>query len=158
MVTEPQRGNPVAEAERGPEPPGTADAGPGRRRVRWEGWVGFGGVLMAIVGGFAVIEGLIALLAPDFFVTGGGRVLALNLTGWGWLHLLLGLLVLVTGLSLLGGAAWARGVGAALIAINMFVQLVWLPAFPLWSIIIIAFDLLVLYAIATTWRDWRVAR
>jgi hypothetical protein len=126
--------------------------------VRWEGWVGFGGVLMTIVGAFAVIEGLLALLSPAFFVTGGGRVLALNLAGWGWLHLVLGVLVLVVGASVLGGAAWARGVGVALVAINMLVQLVWLPAFPAWSIIIIALDLLVLYAIATMWHDWRTAR
>ena len=46
-------------------------------------------------------------------------------------------------------------VGLGLIAINVLVQLVWLPAFPVWSIIIVAFDLLVLYAIATTWPDWR---
>jgi hypothetical protein len=91
-------------------------------------------------------------------VTGGGRVLALNLAGWGWLHLVLGALVLVTGLGLLAGApTWARSVALGLIAINMLVQLVWLPAFPVWSIIIVAFDLLVIYAIATTWPDWRTA-
>ena len=103
-----------------------------------------------------MIEGLLALLSPTFFLTGGGRVLALNLAGWGWLHLILGALVLVTGLGLLWGApTWARSVGLGLIAINMLVQLVWLPAFPIWSIVILTFDLLVLYAIATTWHDWR---
>jgi hypothetical protein len=126
--------------------------------VRWEGWVGFGGVLMTIIGAFAVIEGLLALLAPAFFVTGGGRVLAINLAGWGWLHLVLGVLVVVVGAGVLVGATWARGAGVALVAVNMLVQLVWLPAFPAWSIIIIALDLLVLYAIATTWHDWRAAR
>jgi len=125
--------------------------------VRWEGWVAFGGILMTIIGAFAVIEGLVALLSPTFFVGGGGRVLALNLAGWGWLHLVVGVLVVVTGAGMLGGATWARGVGAALVAINMLVQLVWLPAFPAWSLIIIALDLVVLYAIATTWHDWRTA-
>lgn len=140
------------------DPRAPAYAGPGRRRARWTGWVAFGGVLMTIVGGFAVIEGLLALLVPTFFLEGGGRVLFLNLSGWGWLHLILGILVLATGLSLLGERpTWARTVGAVLVAVNMFVQLVWLPAFPIWSIIIVALDLLVLYAIATTWVDWRVA-
>lgn len=65
-------------------------------------------------------------------------------------------MVLVTGMGLLAGApTWARSVGVGLIAVNMLVQLVWLPAFPIWSIIIIGLDLLVLYAIATTWTEWR---
>ena len=157
-MNEPQLRTSGAGVENPPESRAPGDDGPGRRRVRWEGWVGFGAILMTIIGAFAVVEGLVALLSPTFFLTGGGRVLALNLAGWGWLHLVLGALVLVTVSSLLGGAAWAGGVGVALVAINMLVQLVWLPAFPLWSIIIIALDLLVLYAIATTWRDWRTAR
>ncbi len=148
-----------------PHTPGVAaldDAEPrkdrGRRPVRWDGWVRFGAVLVTVVGAFSVIEGLVALLAPSFFVTGGGRVLALNLAGWGWLHLVLGALVLVTGLGLLAGApTWARTVALGLVAINMVVQLVWLPAFPIWSIVIIALDLLVIYAVATTWPDWRTA-
>ena len=157
-MNEPLLGTPDAGAVHAPESRTPGYHGSGRRRVRWEGWVGFGGVLMTIIGGFAVIEGLLALSSPTFFQTGGGRVLAMNLAGWGWLHLVLGILVVVAGLSVLGGATWARGVGVALVAINMVVQLVWLPAFPVWSIIIIACDLLVLYAIATTWHDWRTAR
>src|ERR1700712_1017082 len=151
-MNEPQLRTPDAGAAYTPGSRAPGYDGPGGRRFRWEGWVGLGGVLMTIIGGFAVIEGLLALLSPTFFLVGGGRVLALNLAGWGWLHLVLGVLVLATGLALLGGVAWARGVGVALVAINMLVQLVWLPAFPLWSIIIIAFDLMVLYAISTTWH------
>ncbi|HEY2222857.1 DUF7144 family membrane protein [Actinomycetospora sp.] len=129
-----------------------------RRRTRWGGWLAFGAVLMMVIGLFAVFEGLLALRSPDFFVAQGGRVLALNLAGWGWLHLVLGLLVLAAGATLFGGGArWAGGVGIAVIAVNLFVQLVWLPAFPIWSIIIIALDLLVLYAIAATWPDRRVS-
>jgi hypothetical protein len=158
MMNEPQLRTAETGAARSPESQAPESHGPGGRRVRWEGWIGLGAVLMTLIGAFAVIEGLVALLSPRFFLTGSGRVLALNLAGWGWLHLVLGLLVVVAGLSVLGGATWARGVGVALVAINMLVQLVWLPAFPAWSIIIIALDLLVLYAIATTWNDWRTVR
>jgi hypothetical protein len=115
-------------------------------------WVRFGGVMMAVLGGFGVIEGLVALLSPTYFVTVGGTVLALNLTAWGWLHIIIGALVLATGLALLGNApSWARAVGIGLVAINMIVQLAWLPAFPMWSIILLVIDVLVLYALIATW-------
>lgn len=154
-MTESRFPSPAADA---PAVPRTRVPAHGRARVsaRWTGWGGFGGLLTIVVGAFSVIEGLLALFSPRFFLDGGGRVLALNLTGWGWLHLVLGALVLLAGASLLSGAdGWAGGVVAALVAVNMLVQLVWLPAFPLWSIVIVALDLLVLYAIATTWVDWR---
>ena len=135
-----------------------ADGAAPSRRSRWEGWVAFGAILMVVIGVFAVFEGLLALLSPSFFVTQGGRVLALNLAGWGWLHLVLGVLVLAAGTVLFtSGSAWAGAVGLGVAAANLFVQLVWLPAFPIWSVIIIALDLLVLYAIATTWPDRRAA-
>lgn len=115
-------------------------------------WVRFGGVMMAVLGGFGVIEGLAALFSPTHFVTVGGAVLALDLTTWGWLHIIIGALVLATGLALLGNApGWARVVGIALVAINMIVQLAWLPAFPIWSIILLVIDVLVLYALIATW-------
>jgi hypothetical protein len=155
-MTDPQPRTPGVAALDDAEPREALRDGHRSRPERWDGWVRFGAVLVTVVGAFSVIEGLLALLTPTFFVTGGGRVLALNLAGWGWLHLVLGALVLVTGLGLLAGApTWARSVALGLIAINMLVQLVWLPAFPIWSIIIVAFDLLVIYAIATTWPDWR---
>jgi hypothetical protein len=140
----------------GPRPP-AADF-PTSRRVRWRGWVAFGAVLMIVIGVFAVFEGLLALRSPSFFVAQGGRVLALNLAGWGWLHLVLGVLVLAAGAILFsGGPAWAGGVGVGVVAANLLIQLVWLPAFPIWSVVVIALDLLVLYAIATTWPDRRAA-
>ncbi|WP_018332151.1 DUF7144 family membrane protein [Actinomycetospora chiangmaiensis] len=141
----------------GAAPPDTVRAHDrARPSTRWEGWVGLGAVLIVVVGAFSVIQGLLALLAPSFFVERGGRVLALDLAAWGWLHLVLGALVLLAGSSLLSGAgSWAGSAAVVLVAVNMLVQLVWLPAFPLWSIVIVAFDLLVLYAVATTWIDLR---
>lgn len=111
---------------------------------------------MMVIGAFETIEGLLALLSPSFFLAAGGRVIVLDLVAWGWLHLVLGVLILAAGASLLaGGPSWAGGVGLTVIGIDMVIQLIWLPAFPIWSLAIIALDLLVLYAIATTWPDWR---
>lgn len=111
---------------------------------------------MVVIGAFETIEGLLILLSPSFFEAAGGRVIVLNLVAWGWLHLVIGVLILVAGSSLLaGGPSWTGGFGLAVIGIDMVIQLVWLPAFPIWSLAIIALDLVVLYAIATAWPDWR---
>jgi hypothetical protein len=113
------------------------------------GWVRFGGVLMALVGGFGVIEGLLALFLPTTYVNSNGVVVALTFTGWGWLHIILGALVLLVGLSLLGSdvPGWARGTAIVLVALNAIVQLTWLPAYPIWSIVMIVLDVLIIGAL-----------
>ena len=130
---------------------GTGRVPPVAAPARGAGWLRFGGVVMTIVGGFAVIEGFVALFSPTYFVAVNGTVLAVDFTGWGWIHLLLGVLVLATGLSLLGSAPpWARGVGIVLVAINAIIQMAFLSAYPIWSIVLIALDVLVLYALVVT--------
>jgi hypothetical protein len=149
--TRPAQGSPTIPRQRsadGVAPP------PDRAQSGAMGWVRFGGVMMAVIGAFAVVEGLAALLAPTYFVTVGGAVLAVSLTGWGWVHIVLGALVLATGLSLVGRApGWARGVGVGLVAITMVVQLAWLPAYPIWSIVLLVLCAMVLYALVATWGD-----
>ncbi|GAA4735261.1 DUF7144 family membrane protein [Actinomycetospora chibensis] len=122
------------------------------------GWVRFAGVIMVVIGGFGVIEGFVALLTPNYYVTAGGAVLTFSLTGWGWVHIILGALVLATGFGLLGTASsWARVAGIVFVTINMLVQFAWLPAYPLWGILAIVLDVVVLYALVATWgqrTDW----
>lgn len=125
-----------------------------RRPEAMTGWVRFGGVMMTIIGGFAVIEGLFALFSPTYVTLTGAGVLLFDLTAWGWIHILLGVLVLATGLSLVGSApSWARGTGIVLLALNTIVQLAFLPAYPLWSIIMIVLDIVVIYALMVTWGE-----
>jgi hypothetical protein len=113
----------------------------------WVGWVAFGAAMMMMLGIFNAINGLAAIFSDDIFVTGEQGALVLDLTAWGWIHLLLGLAVAGTGLALMTGATWARIVGATLVMINMVTQLAFLPAYPFWSILIITLDVLVLWAI-----------
>jgi hypothetical protein len=84
-------------------------------------------------------------------------VLTVGLPVWGWLHLVLGVLVLATGAGLLRREipGWARAAGTGLVAINMVVQLAWLPASPIWSIIVITLDVFVLYALFVAWDGVR---
>lgn len=123
-----------------------------------EGWVRFAGVVMAVIGTFGVIEGLVAIFAPTYFITLDGAVLTIDLTAWGWVHIIIGALTLVIGVALLGNVPnWARGVGMGLVALNMLVQLAWLPAYPIWAIIAIVLDMIIIGALAATW-DGRVTQ
>jgi hypothetical protein len=122
-------------------PPATSAAPAGA----WSGWVRFGAVVMLVVGVFGVIEGLSAALWPTYFVTWAS---------WGWVHLVLGALVALVGAALLGAApTWARGAAVALVALSAIVHLIAIPVAPVWSIVVIALDLVVLYALATTWGE-----
>jgi len=126
-----------------------------RHHHRPNPWIRFAGIMMAVIGGFGVIEGFTALLLPDYFIADWyGNVLAVNLVGWGLLHLILGVLILLTGISLLGRQipSWARSVGIAFVAINMLMQLAWIPAAPVWAIIAIVLDIMVLLALLNPWR------
>lgn len=120
----------------------------------WMGWVRFGGVVMTIIGGFAVIQGFFALFSPTYVTLTGAGVLLLDLTAWGWLHILLGVLVLATGLALVGSApGWARGTAIVLLALNTIVQLAYMPAYPIWSLVLIVLDIVVIFALMVTWDE-----
>ncbi|MDD7920239.1 DUF7144 family membrane protein [Actinomycetospora callitridis] len=123
-------------------------------------WVRFGAIVMVIVGGFSVLEGVIALAAPDTYVTREGTVLAIDLAGWAWLHIVLGALVLLSGLALLRDAlsGRARAAGVTVVGLSAIVQLAWLPAAPIWSIIMIALDVLVLGAIVAVGNEHSAGR
>jgi hypothetical protein len=121
------------------------------------GWVRFGGIIMVVGGAFAVVEGVLALVAPSTYILTRGGVVGVGLPVWGWLHVVLGVLVLATGAGLLRREipGWARAAGTALVAINIVVQLAWLPASPIWSIIVITLDVVVLYALFVAWDGVR---
>lgn len=129
-------------------PAGAAETG------AWAGWVRFGAVVMLIVGIFGVVEGLAAIVGPTYFVTATGTVLVLSWATWGWIHLVLGALVAIVGASLLGEApSWARGAAIALVALSAIVHLIAIPVAPVWSIVVIALDVVVLYALIATWGE-----
>jgi len=113
----------------------------------WVGWIAFAAAIMIMAGIFNAINGLAAIFEDQVFVAGAENVIVLDVTSWGWIHLILGAAVVATGVALMTGATWARVVGAVLVMLNMATQLVFLPAYPFWSTLIIALDILVLWAI-----------
>ncbi len=127
------------------------EAAPASRRASrstmWSGWVWFAGVIMIMMGVLNAFQGMVALFNQDYYVVGPDNVLVFNLTGWGWLHLIVGALVLLTGIALLFDASWARVVTVILAGLDVMAQLAFIGVYPLWSIISIALCVLVIWAI-----------
>lgn len=106
----------------------------------------FAGLLMIMSGTFQAIQGLVALANDSFYVVGEEYIFRLDLTTWGWIHLLIGVVVAAAGFGLLRGATWARVVAIILASISIVLNFVWLPYYPVWGLVIIAFDLFVIWA------------
>jgi hypothetical protein len=114
----------------------------------WVGWIGFAAVLMFILGAFHAIQGLVALFRDEYYVVSeSGLVVDIDYTAWGWTHLILGILVCAAGLGLLVGKTWARVVAVLVAVVSVFVNLGFLSAYPVWSTMMIAMDVLVIWAV-----------
>ena len=119
-----------------------------RDQTGWVGWIVFGGTIMVLLGAFHAIQGLVALFDDEYFVVGqSGLVVSVDYTAWGWAHLLLGLIVAGAGCGLLAGQMWARIVGVLVAMASAVVNLAFLAAFPIWSALMILFDVLIIWAI-----------
>lgn len=117
------------------------------------GWVIFAGVMMLVLGSLDAIWGLAAILNNEVVVVGGHGALIFDITAWGWFQLVLGAVVALTGLGLLAGNEIARVMGVVLLAFNAVLQVVWFPAAPLWAIMIIALDILIIYQLISDWVE-----
>jgi hypothetical protein len=113
----------------------------------WTGWVFFAGFMMILSGLFEAIAGLTALLRPSYYVVTSSHLLVFNYTAWGWIDLLIGLFILLTGFSLLHGSTWARVVAVILATFSAISALTSIAAYPIWSVIVITIDVLVIYAL-----------
>ncbi|GAA4731017.1 membrane protein [Actinomycetospora chibensis] len=122
----------------------------------WRGWITFAGVMMILLGTFQGIEGLVALLHRGFYAVGPeGLVVNVDYNAWGWLHLVIGLVLVATGLGVMTGQTWARVVGIGLAALSAVVNLAFMAAYPFWSVIVIFVDIVVIYALAVHGRQMR---
>jgi len=119
------------------------------------GWIGFAGILMVLLGGLSVFQGLIALLEDDYYVPTQAGYLIFDITGWGWIMLIWGIVLALVGLALLNGASWARWVSIVLVGVNVFGQLGFLGNTndQVWLLITLTFNIIVLYALIVRWHD-----
>ncbi|MEU0069875.1 hypothetical protein ABZ027_10105 [Streptomyces sp. NPDC006332] len=117
------------------------------------GWTGFAGVMMIFGGVMAIFQGIAAIANDrDVFVVTNDYAYNFNLTSWGWIHLVLGLLVALAGVAVFGGRMWARVIGIVLAGLAMIANFMWLPYQPVWSIVLIAVDAFVIWALCVGTR------
>lgn len=117
----------------------------------YSGWIAFAGVMMFILGSLNAIWGLGGILNDDIVVVGGQGALILDITAWGWAHLILGSLIALVGVGLMTGNATARVAGVFLVALNAIAQIVWFPAAPLWASLMIILDTIIIYQLTMNW-------
>ncbi|KRA24454.1 hypothetical protein ASD65_08485 [Microbacterium sp. Root61] len=124
----------------------------------WVGWGRFAGVVLLISGAFSLLQGLTALIGPNTYyaVTDGG-LFVFDVTGWGWWNLIIGALLILTAIALFAGQTWARIVAVILAILSAIGQMMLVPAQPWWALIVIAIDVLVIYALTVHGDELRSA-
>lgn len=138
MTTTP---NPAASGTPRTTPP------PGGGSAWASGGVLFAAVLMMINGVFAILEGIAALAKDDVIWRVRGYTFKFDLTSWGWIHLILGIIVVIVGIALLKGTTWGRALGIALTGLMIILHFLWLPYQPFWSLICIAIGVFIIWAL-----------
>lgn len=117
------------------------------------GWTTFAALMMIMIGFWHAIAGLVALFEDQFYVVGQEYVFQLDVTTWGWIHLILGIVVGLAGVALFSGATWARVIGVILAVVSAVAAFAWLPYYPIWALVIITSAAFVIWALTAHGRD-----
>ena len=122
----------------------------------WAGWVVFAGAMLIMLGTFQIIQGIVALFDDGFYLVGSdGLVVDVDYNTWGWIHIVIGVVGVLTGVGLLAGNMAARVVGVGVAFLSAIVNLAFISAYPIWSTILITLDVIVIYAIIVHGREVR---
>ncbi|HEU4423946.1 MAG TPA: hypothetical protein VFR67_15555 [Pilimelia sp.] len=125
----------------------------------WVGWVVFAGVMLIMMGSWHAMMGFVALFDPGkYAVTPGGLIVEIDYTGWGWIHLILGGIAVLVGIGVLAGQTWARVTGIVFAVIATIVNTAFLAAYPVWTTLLIAVDVITIYALAVHGREMKAYR
>ena len=111
------------------------------------------GIVMMLVGILHGMQGFVALLNDEFYLVGNEYAFQFDLTAWGWIHLIAGVVIVFAGFGLFTGAVWARTVAVVLACISIVANFAWMPYYPWWSLTVIAFDVFVIWAVTAHGRD-----
>jgi hypothetical protein len=117
------------------------------------GAIYFAGAMLILIGLFDFFMGLAAIIDDQFFVPLPNYFITLDITGWGWIHVILGVVVAAAGLGVFVGATWARVVGIIVAGLSAVANFLFIPHYPVWSVLIIALDVWVIWALAVHGRD-----
>jgi hypothetical protein len=115
------------------------------------GWVSFAAIVLFVAAFFSSMWGLAAILNDQVVTVGGRGVTILDFTAWGWAQLILGAMMGLTAVGLLAGRGWARWVAVILVTLNAIGQVGVISAFPLWALMVIALDIVVIYQLTARW-------
>ena len=116
-------------------------------RVPAFGWTVLAAILMIFGGVMAIFEGIAAIAKDDLFVRTANYAFRFSLSSWGWIHLILGIVVVLAGIALFSGAVWARAVGIVLAGLSLIANFLWLPYYPFWAIVLVALNIVVIWAL-----------
>jgi hypothetical protein len=113
----------------------------------WIGWIAFAGIMMMILGALQAFYGLVAIVNDEWVLWGNGNAVVIDITAWGWVHLIIGIVVVLAGIGVLLGNVLARIVGVVVAAVSLIASFLALPLYPVWSLVVITLDVLVIWAL-----------
>jgi hypothetical protein len=121
----------------------------------WTGWIAFAGWLMIIIGGIDFFEGLIAVIRDHYYVLTPTQIVVFDVSAWGWITMIWGIVLALAGFALLGGRAWGRWFAIVAVSLNFLEQLGFLgnSSYPLWTLAGLALSVFVLYALIVRWES-----
>jgi hypothetical protein len=127
---------------------------PDQRESPWaSGLTVLAATFLVIAGIWHALAGIAAIVRDDVYVATPNYIYSFDLTAWGWVQLLLGVVQVVAGFAVLKGQTWARVVGIVVACVSMIANFLFLPYYPLWSLLIIAVDAGIIWALATYRRE-----
>lgn len=119
------------------------------KQVFARGTAAFAGILLGTIAVLEILQGISAIAQDDLYVEGTDYTYEFSLDQWGWTHLVLGVIALLVGIGIVSGNVWARMAGIVLAFLSILVNFAWLPYYPLWSLVVIAFGVFVIWALCT---------
>lgn len=111
------------------------------------GIVFFAAIVLALAGVFQVLQGIVALVDDEFFVVSAGYTFDLDTTAWGWLHILLGAVAVTISVGMFSGALWAKIAAVMIAGVSLIANFLWIPYYPVWAIVLVVADVLVIWAV-----------
>ncbi|KAA1423789.1 hypothetical protein FE697_009500 [Mumia zhuanghuii] len=114
----------------------------------------FAAAMLAIIGFVQVFQGIAAIAKDDLLVTTENYLFSFDTTTWGWIHLVLGILFIVIAFAIMTGNAFARGAGIGIAILSIVANFLWLPYYPVWGVLIIAFNVVLIWALANYTPDF----
>lgn len=115
----------------------------------------FAAVMLLVTASVEVLQGVEALRSGELLVTSGDQVYEMDLTVWGWIHVVIGILLVAVAVGILGRRSWGQVTGLIVAGLSMLANFAFLPHYPLWSLTIIGFNALVVWALCTQLRGAR---